>query len=108
MDAGGIGISGQAGTNRTKFINGNYSPIGGAVGSSNTGCLWSTMNCGPNDEPFSFHPGGCNTVFMDGAVHFLSDDIDGRILRYMVTRDEGIPITQGGSGLPPNQILLGR
>jgi prepilin-type processing-associated H-X9-DG protein len=98
-DAGGIGISGQAGSNRPKFINGNNSPIGGTMQSSTTDCLWSTTNCGPNDEPFSFHPGGCNVVFMDGSVRFLADNIDGRILRYMVTRDEGIPLTQRGTGL---------
>jgi hypothetical protein len=33
-------------------------------------------------------------VFGDGSVHFLSENLDGRTLRYMVTRDEGIPITQ--------------
>jgi prepilin-type N-terminal cleavage/methylation domain-containing protein/prepilin-type processing-associated H-X9-DG protein len=87
LEAGGGGVSGQA-VNRAKFVNGNNNPFGGP-----TTCTWSTTNCGPNDEPFSFHPGGCNAVFGDGAVHFLSDNMDGRTLRYMVTRDEGTPFT---------------
>jgi prepilin-type processing-associated H-X9-DG protein len=52
-------------------------------------------------EPFSFHPSGCNTVFMDGSVRFLTDDIDCRVLRYMITRAEGIPLTQTGTGRMP-------
>ncbi len=99
----GIGVSGQASSNRTKFINGNNSPLGGTMNSNNTGCVWSTGNCGPNDEPFSFHPNGCNSVFMDGSVRYLTDDIDGRILRYMVTRAEGIPLSQTGTGLQQYQ-----
>jgi prepilin-type N-terminal cleavage/methylation domain-containing protein/prepilin-type processing-associated H-X9-DG protein len=99
----GIGVSGQAGSNRTKFINGNNSPLGGTLHGNNTGCVWSTDNCGPNDEPFSFHPNGCNSIFLDGSVRFLTDNIDGRILRYMVTRAEGIPLTQSGTGLQQYQ-----
>jgi prepilin-type N-terminal cleavage/methylation domain-containing protein/prepilin-type processing-associated H-X9-DG protein len=91
MDAAGSGISGQNSTvssTRMKFINGSNSVVGGVQD-----CPWDSNNCGPNDEPFSWHPGGCNSVFADGSVHFLSESIDGRTLRYMVTRDEGIPIT---------------
>jgi prepilin-type N-terminal cleavage/methylation domain-containing protein/prepilin-type processing-associated H-X9-DG protein len=97
-----IGVSGQASSDRTKFINGNNSPLGGTM-NNNTGCVWSTDNCGPNDEPFSFHSNGCNSVFMDGSVRFLTDNIDGRVLRYMVTRAEGIPLTQSGTGLQQYQ-----
>jgi prepilin-type processing-associated H-X9-DG protein len=92
MDACGSGVSGQGASDavsRAKFINGNAVPVGGTAL-----CPWSANNCGVNDEPFSFHPGGCNSVFCDGSVHFLSDTLDGRTLRYMITRDEGIPITQ--------------
>jgi prepilin-type N-terminal cleavage/methylation domain-containing protein len=97
MDAAGSGISGQGASSATytntaldgprqKFINGNNYPVGGPAN-----CPWSGNNCGPNDEPFSFHPAGCNSVFADGSVHFLADTIDGRTLRYLVTRNEGIP-----------------
>jgi prepilin-type N-terminal cleavage/methylation domain-containing protein/prepilin-type processing-associated H-X9-DG protein len=91
QDAGGSGISGQGGAmgvQRTRFVSGNATPAGGP-----TTCLWSANNCGPNDEPFSFHNGGVNSVFVDGSVHFISDDIDGATLRYLVTRAEGIPNT---------------
>lgn len=52
-------------------------------------CRWIEMNCGPNDELFSFHPGGANTVFCDGHVHFLTDHVDIKVLRALVTRSEG-------------------
>lgn len=52
-------------------------------------CPWIEMNCGPNDELFSFHPGGVNSVFCDGHVHFLTDSIDFKVLRALVTRAEG-------------------
>ena len=80
-------------------INGNQAPKGGpggygsAVGepyqlvnpsSTSTGnytaapiagnpCGWYWNNCGPNDELFSFHPGGINVLMCDGAVHYLSE-----------------------------------
>jgi prepilin-type N-terminal cleavage/methylation domain-containing protein/prepilin-type processing-associated H-X9-DG protein len=91
QDAGGSGISGPP-SGRNRFVSNNNTPVGG----STTTCLWSANNCGPNDEPFSFHSGGCNSVFVDGSVHFLSDNIDGATLRYLVTRAEGIPITANG------------
>lgn len=52
-------------------------------------CPWIEMNCGPNDELFSFHPGGANTVFCDGHVHFLTDTMDFKVLRALVTRSDG-------------------
>lgn len=39
-------------------------------------------------EAYSFHPGGANFVFGDGAVHFLSENITIRDLGRMVTRDQ--------------------
>lgn len=47
------------------------------------------MNCGPNDELFSFHPGGCHALFSDGHVRFLSESIDFRVLRSAVSADQG-------------------
>ena len=105
-------------------INGDFTPKGGpggygsAVGepyqlvnpsSTSTGnytaaaipgnpCGWYWQNCGPNDELFSFHPGGCNVLMADGGVHFLSDMIDPVTIRYLCTRDEAIP-TEGGTFL---------
>lgn len=84
----GNGVSGppNATAGATKgVINQNSSPLGGT-----TDCPWSTNNCGPNDEPFSFHPSGVNAVFADSSTHFLTDNIDPIMMRYLVTRNEGV------------------
>ncbi len=77
----GSGVSG-ASTNRDMFINNNKIP-------TNTVCPWSTNNCGPNDEPFSLHTGGCHAVLGDGSVRFLSENIDGNTLRRLCSRADG-------------------
>jgi prepilin-type N-terminal cleavage/methylation domain-containing protein/prepilin-type processing-associated H-X9-DG protein len=113
-DAGGSGISGPAnargfldshGNYVGKVINQNASRIGGNLAASSldatgntkglypvgeTGCPWTTQNCGANDEPFAFHPGGCNALLMDGSVHFLKEDLDPLTMRRLVTRAEGV------------------
>ena len=68
-----------------KILNNNASPFGGP-----TTCLWTTADCGPNDEPFSFHGGGVNCLFMDGHVNFIRDDIDPIALRRLLTAQEGL------------------
>ncbi len=89
-DAAGSGVSGPP--NDTKqYINNNKVPFGGP-----TDCPWATNNCGLNDEPFSFHTGGCNAAFADGSVHFLSEEIDFLTMRRLVTRAEGLPVPSGG------------
>jgi prepilin-type processing-associated H-X9-DG protein len=67
------------------FVNNNRSPVNGPAD-----CPWSTNNCGPNDEIFSFHPAGANVVFCDGSVRFVAENISGPTIRFLVTRDEGI------------------
>ena len=110
-DAGGSGISGPPNVADNKFahyINNNATPLGGpgiasnvaAIGNtpayaSNPDCPWTVNNCGLNDEPFSFHPGGCNSVFADGSVHFLSENVDPRTMRALVTRAEGDDFSSG-------------
>ncbi|CAN5628246.1 hypothetical protein BH11PLA2_BH11PLA2_12920 [soil metagenome] len=54
-----------------------------------TTCPWSLNNCGPNDEPFSFHPGGAMAVFGDGHVIFVRDNITAQTLRAICTADGG-------------------
>jgi prepilin-type N-terminal cleavage/methylation domain-containing protein/prepilin-type processing-associated H-X9-DG protein len=64
-------------------INNNKTPF---LGPSD--CPWSTNNCGPNDEIFSFHPGGAIAVFADGSAHFIDESIEPVPLRCLVTRAE--------------------
>ena len=59
-------------------------PFGGPVT-----CRWADMNCGPNDELFSFHVGGVHALFCDGHVQFLSDSIDYHTLRAIVSSGQG-------------------
>jgi prepilin-type N-terminal cleavage/methylation domain-containing protein len=66
-------------------INQNGQPLGGPAD-----CQWSTNNCGPNDEPFSFHTGGAIAVFADSSTHFINDQIEPVTMRYLVTRGEGV------------------
>jgi prepilin-type N-terminal cleavage/methylation domain-containing protein/prepilin-type processing-associated H-X9-DG protein len=63
-------------------------PAGGP-GTVYGGCPWSVKNCGPNDEPFSFHNNGCNVLFGDGHVQFIQDSIDQVNFKRMVTSVEG-------------------
>jgi prepilin-type N-terminal cleavage/methylation domain-containing protein/prepilin-type processing-associated H-X9-DG protein len=44
------------------------------------------INCTNDREVYSFHPGGANTVFADGSVHFLKASIDIKIFAHLVTR----------------------
>lgn len=46
------------------------------------------INCSNEDEVYSFHPGGAGFVFVDGSAHFVSDDIDIRILARLITADK--------------------
>jgi prepilin-type N-terminal cleavage/methylation domain-containing protein len=81
----GSGISGPP-NGGLQFINNNRAPTGGPAT-----CAWSLNNCGPNDEPFSQHVGGCQTLLGDGSVRFLSENIDFNTLRMLGTpRDGGV------------------
>ena len=92
----GIGVQGQAacGTLPTSFtaagkvINNNARPTGGGP-TIGTAPSWSVANCGPNDEIFSFHVGGAQAVFSDGAVRFLSENTDAGVLGKLVARGDG-------------------
>jgi hypothetical protein len=87
-DAATNGYSGPSNAiapgSRLAKINNFAAPTGGPPE-----CRWSINNCGPNDEPFSFHGAGVNASFGDGAVKFLSANIDGVVLKWMVGRNDG-------------------
>lgn len=85
-DSATNGISGPSNStaNRKAGVNQNKLPMGGPAS-----CPWSTNNCGPNDEPFSFHSGGVGCVMGDGSVKFLSDSIDPIVLKWSVAASDG-------------------
>jgi prepilin-type N-terminal cleavage/methylation domain-containing protein/prepilin-type processing-associated H-X9-DG protein len=80
-DACTNGYSGphQSTASKQARINNHSTPVGGPPE-----CLWSLNNCGPNDEPFSFHPGGVNIVMGDGSVRFLTESVDGVAVKWLV------------------------
>lgn len=85
-DAVGNGYSGPSRSLGSKKaqLNNNATPDGGPAE-----CRWSVNNCGPNDEPFAFHPGGLNATMGDGSVHFLSDSMDGVVVKWLVGAEDG-------------------
>ncbi len=92
-DAVSNGYSGPSnaiapGSRRAK-INNYSTPIGGPAE-----CRWSVNNCGPNDEPFSFHTGGCQAAMGDGSVRFMSDSTDAILLKWMVGASDGNVVPQ--------------
>ncbi len=70
--------------NVDKLVNNSATPVGGPAG-----CTWDIVNCGPNEETFSFHPGGANVNFCDGSVHFLNADIDAVSFTAIMSKNGG-------------------
>jgi prepilin-type processing-associated H-X9-DG protein len=70
--------------NVDKLVNNNQSPRGGPPG-----CTWDIVNCGPNEETFSFHPGGANAALADGSVHFISADVNSVVFAALMSKDGG-------------------
>jgi len=88
--ASAITVSGPPGArfgDRVRILNNTSAQPGGPPS-----CAWTVPNCGPNDEPFSFHEGGVNTLFMDAHVSFLPGSIDPIVMRRLLTPLENIPI----------------
>lgn len=74
---------------RVAQLNNNATPEGGPEE-----CRWSVNNCGPNDEPFSFHSGGVNATMGDGSVRFLADSTDGVVVKWLIGAEDGQVINQ--------------
>jgi prepilin-type processing-associated H-X9-DG protein len=89
-DSGANGVSGPSNSlgDRTAKINNYNSPTGGPAE-----CRWTNNNCGPNDEPFSFHTGGVNCVMGDGSVRFLSATIAPLTLKWLAASNDGQTFT---------------
>ena len=85
-DAVANGFSGpsNASGSRVAQFNNYPTPLGGPPQ-----CPWTINNCGPNDEPFSYHSGGLNAVMGDGSVRFIRDGIDFRVLKYSIGATDG-------------------
>lgn len=71
--------------NRKAKFNNTPQPIGGPPE-----CRWQINNCGPNDEPFSFHSGNLVLACMgDGSVRTIRDSIDGVVLKWASCATDG-------------------
>ena len=51
------------------------------------------INCSNEYGFYAFHPGGANSVFADGSVHFLSANISPALLVGLVTKANGEILT---------------
>ena len=87
----GVALLAACGGHGDAAGNGNLNNNGGPAT-----CKWSTNNCGPNDEPFSFHVGGCHALMGDGAVRFISENIDAWMPGTPVTKDQYVYISLWG------------
>ena len=70
--------------NVDKLVNNNAYPRGGPPG-----CTWDIVNCGPNEETFSFHPGGANVAMADGSVHFIEANVTASVFAALMSKDGG-------------------
>jgi hypothetical protein len=53
------------------------------------------LNCINDRQPYGFHAGGAHSLFGDGAVHFLRQGLDIRVLAALATRAGGETIPGG-------------
>ena len=62
---------------------------------TNEGVAWPSSavtagnQAGPNEEPYSFHPGGVNALFGDGSVRFVKESINLAAFRSVLTLGGG-------------------
>ena len=70
--------------NVDKLVNNSQFPVGGPAD-----CTWDIVNCGPNEETFSFHPGGANVALADGSVHFINADVSAPVFAALMSKNGG-------------------
>lgn len=63
----------------------------GAFGRPSCGGVadWGIHDCGPNNEIFSWHPGGANFCMTDGSVRFVKESVAPAIVKALITRSGG-------------------
>ena len=103
----GSGISGPPNSTTPGgkgVINNNKTPVGGGSDPTTDAvlisgipqnwptCNWAINNCGPNDEPFSPHIGGCHALMGDGTVRFLSENLNVIIIGQLANPKDGSPV----------------
>ncbi len=79
----------------------NYQNNIGLSGSSATTGEFTTsatdgrcaINCTNDSEIYAFHPGGANSVMMDGAVRFLNKTTDIVVVAALLTKQNGETIS---------------
>ena len=54
------------------------------------------VNCVNADQLYSFHTGGANVLFADGAVHFLHNAVSIRVVAALATRAGGEVVSDSG------------
>ncbi|CAN5465052.1 DUF1559 domain-containing protein [soil metagenome] len=62
---------------------------GSAEGCGPAGGCTSVMNRKNDNEPYSFHSGGCNFLFADGHIQFVRDSIDIKSFSSLLTKSAG-------------------
>jgi prepilin-type N-terminal cleavage/methylation domain-containing protein/prepilin-type processing-associated H-X9-DG protein len=79
----GLGVSG--------VINNKFRPMHAQTAYPQPGdpAFGTTNQAGANQEPFSYHSGGCNSLFGDGSVRFLRETTDLIVLRNIITAAGG-------------------
>ena len=86
------GLSGAPNTEQQvggrQILNQTKNPIGGSAAT----CLWTQNNCGPNDEPFSQHPGICLAGLADGSVRAFQESLDVQVCRRLADPADGEPL----------------
>ncbi len=81
----GSGVSGPPG-----MVGGNSNIINNSRKLPSAFCTgYTANNCGPNDEPFSYHVGGCHAALCDGSVRFVSENTAWQIIRAICTASGG-------------------
>jgi prepilin-type N-terminal cleavage/methylation domain-containing protein/prepilin-type processing-associated H-X9-DG protein len=70
--------------NVDKLVNNSPTPRGGPEG-----CTWDIVNCGPNEETFSFHPQGANAALADGSVHFIDANVSAPVFAALMSKNGG-------------------